>query len=57
MYNVESAMLSLYLVLRKNLMLNYAMLFDGFIVMEAFITPAGISIGIKLRSEFSPYYG
>ena len=57
MYNVESAMLSLYLVLRKNLMLNHAMLFDGFIVMEAFITPAGISIGIKLRTEFSPYYG
>ena len=28
--------------------------YDGFIHLESFVTPSGISMGIKLRTEFFP---
>ena len=34
------------------LSLIHTMLLDGFILLESFVTPAGISMGIKLRTEF-----
>ena len=51
MYNVESILLSSYVVWRNDL-LNHTMLLEGFILLESFVTPAGISMGIKLRTEF-----
>ena len=51
MYNVESILLSSYVVWRNDLLIH-TMLLDGFILLESFVTPAGISIGIKLRTEF-----
>lgn len=53
MYNVESMLLSSYVVWRNDLLI-YTMLLDGFILLESFVTPAGISMGIKLRTEFFP---
>jgi hypothetical protein len=32
------------------------MLFNGFILLEALVTPADISMGIKLRTESPPPY-
>jgi len=57
MYNVECILLSSYVVWRNDLLIQ-TMLLDGFILLESFVTPAGISMGIKLRTEFllSPYY-
>ena len=51
MYNVESILLSSYVVWRNDLLIH-TMLLDGFILLESFVTPAGISMGIKLRTEF-----
>ena len=51
MYNVESILLSSYLVWRNDLLI-YTMLLNGFILLESLVTPEGISIGIKLRTEF-----
>jgi len=51
MYNVESILLSSYV---ENHLLIHIMLFDRFILLESFVTPAGISMGIKLRTEFFP---
>ena len=45
MYNVESILLSSYLVWRNDLLIH-TMLLD--------VTPAGISMGIKLRTEIFP---
>ena len=55
MYNVESRLLSSYVVWQNDLLIN-TMLLDGIILLESFVTPAGISMGIKLRTEFFPYY-
>ena len=49
MYNVESVMLSSYVVWRNDLLIH-TMLIDGFILLESFVTPSGISI-IKLRIQ------
>ena len=54
MYHVESILLSSYVVWRNDLLI-YKMMFDGFIIiLDSFVTPAGISVGIKLRTEFLP---
>ena len=53
MYIVESILLSSYVVWRNDLLIH-TMLLDGFILLESFVTPAGISMGIKLRTEFFP---
>ena len=53
MYNVESILLSSYVVWRNDLLIH-TILLDGFILLESFINPAGISMGIKLRTEFFP---
>ena len=53
MYNVESILLSSYVVWRCDLLIH-TMLLDGFILLESFVTPAGISMGIKLRTELFP---
>jgi len=53
MYNVESILLSSYVVWRNDLLIHTMML-GGFILLESFVTPAGISMGIKLRTEFFP---
>ena len=53
LYNVESILLSSYVVWRNDLLIHTMML-DGFILLESFVTPAGISMGIKLRTEFFP---
>ena len=47
MYNVESIYLSSYVGWRNDLLIH-TVLFDGFILLESFVTPAGISMGIKL---------
>ena len=47
MYNVERILLSSYVVWRNDLLIN-TMLFGGFILLESFFTPAGIS----MRTEF-----
>ena len=52
-YNVESILLSSYVVWRNDLLIH-TMLLDGFILLESFVTPVGISMGIKLRTEFFP---
>ena len=51
MYNVESMLLSYYVVWRNDLLI-LTMLLNGFILLESFVIPAGISMGIKLRTEF-----
>ena len=51
MYNVESILLSSYVVWRNHLLIH-TMLLDEFILLESFVTPVGISMGIKLRTEF-----
>ena len=53
MYNVESILLSPNVVWRNELLIH-TILLDGFILLESFVTTAGISIGIKLRTEFPP---
>ena len=53
MYNVESILLCSYVVWRNDLLIH-TILLDGFILLELFVTPAGISMGIKLRTEFFP---
>ena len=53
MYDVESILLSSYVVWRNDLLIH-TMLLDGFILLWSFVTPAGISIGIKLRTEIFP---
>ena len=53
MCNVESILLSSYVVWRNDLLIH-TMLLDGFILLESFVTPAGISMGIKLWTEFFP---
>ena len=54
MYHIE-CILSSYVVWQNDLLIN-TMLLDGIILLESFVTPAGISMGIKLRTEFFPYY-
>ena len=54
MYNVESILLSSYVVWRNDLLIH-TILLDGFILLESFVTMAGIYMGIKLRTEFFPY--
>jgi len=49
MYNVESILLSSYVVWRNDLLI-LTMLLDEFIHLESSVTPAGISMGIKLRT-------
>ena len=51
MYNVESILLSSYVVWRNDLLIH-TMLLDGFILLESFVTPAGISMAVLLRTEF-----
>ena len=51
MYNVESILLSSYVVWQNDLLIN-TMLLDGFILLESFVTPASISMDIKLWTEF-----
>ena len=53
MYNVESILLSSYVVWRNDLLIH-TMLLDGFTLLQLFVTPAGISMGIKLWTEFFP---
>jgi len=53
MYKVESILLSSYVIWRNDL-LNHTMLFDGFILLELCVTPAGIFMGIKMRTEIFP---
>ena len=53
MYTLESILLSSYVVWRNDLLIH-TMLLDGFILLESFVTLAGISMGIKLRIEFIP---
>jgi hypothetical protein len=53
MNNVEYIVLSSYVVWRNDLLIH-TMLLDGFILLESFVTPAGISLGINLRTEFFP---
>jgi len=53
MYNVDCILLSSYVVWRNDLLIQ-TMLFGGFILLGLFVTPAGISMGIKLRTEFFP---
>ena len=52
-YHVESILLSSYVDWRNDLLIH-TMLLDGFILLESFVTLAGISMGIKLRTEFFP---
>jgi hypothetical protein len=53
MYNVESILFSSYVVWRNDLLIH-TMLLDGYILLESFVTLTGISMGIKLRTEFFP---
>ena len=53
MYNVESILLSSYLVCRNDLLIH-TMLLGGFILLESYVTPAVISMGIKMLTEFVP---
>ena len=53
MYNVESILLSSYVVWRNDLLIH-TMLLDGYILLESFVTLIGISMGIKLRTGFFP---
>ena len=51
MYNVESILLSSYVVWRNDLLIK-TILVDGFILLGSFVTPAGISMSVTLRTEF-----
>ena len=51
--NVESILLSSYVVWHNDLLIH-TMLLDGFILLESFVTPAGISMGINMRTELVP---
>jgi len=53
MYNVESILLSSYVVWRNDLLIHTRQL-DGFILLEALVIPLDISMGIKLQTEFIP---
>ena len=53
MYQVESVLLSCYIVWWNNLLIHI-MLLGGFILLETFITPAIISINIKQQVEDFP---
>jgi len=53
MYNVESILLSSYVVCRNDLLIH-TMLLNGFILLESSVTLAGFSMGIKLRTDFFP---
>ena len=53
-YEVESVLLSCYIVWRNNLLIHI-MLLDGFILLEAFVTPAIILMDIKLQAEYFPH--
>ena len=46
----------IFTVVWRNDLLIHTILLDGFILLESFVTPAGISMGIKLRTEFFPCY-
>jgi len=39
-------------VVWRNDLLIHTMLLDGFILLESFVSPADISMGIKLWTEF-----
>jgi len=52
-YNVESMLLSSYVAWRNDILI-LTMLHYVCILLESFVTPAGISMGIKLRTEFFP---
>ena len=52
-YNVEYVLLSSYVVGRNDLLIH-TMLFDGFILLESFVTPGDFSTGIKLWADFFP---
>ena len=54
LYNVESIVFFSYVVWRNDLLMH-TMLLDGFILLESFVTLAGFSIGIKLRTKFFPH--
>jgi len=54
MYNVESILLSSYMVCRNDLLIH-TMLLDGFILLESFVILAGISMGFMLRTDFFSY--
>ena len=66
MYNVESILLSSYVVWRNDLLIHTigiyfhiyltTMLFDRFIIPELFLTLVVISLGIKRRTDLPPYY-
>ena len=51
MYNVESILLSSYVVWLNDLLIH-TILLDEVILLESFVTLAGISMGIKLGTEF-----
>jgi len=53
MYNVESILLTSYVVWRNDLLIH-TKLRNGFILLESFATLAGFSMGIKLRTDFFP---
>ena len=53
MYIVGSILLSSYVVCRIDLLIH-TMLLNGFILLESFVTPAGIFMGIKLQTEVFP---
>ena len=53
-YNVEYILLSSYVGWRNDLLIR-TMLLDGFILLELFVTPAGISYGNKMWTEFFSY--
>ena len=54
MYYVDSILFSSYVVLRNDLLIHTVLL-GGFILIVSFVTPAGISMGVKLRTEFFPH--
>jgi len=41
----------------RNDLLIHTMMFNGFILRDAFVNPADISMGIKLRAECFPILG
>ena len=56
MYNVESLLLSFYVVELNDLLFIHTMLFDGFIpLLESFVTQTNISLDTKLGQSRLPY--
>jgi len=53
MYNVAFAVLSFDVALTNDLLIIDGILVDVFILVESFVTPADISVGIKLGAECS----